>query len=47
MGDGDALHVGDLDPYRSEYEVFKVNEDKNETYGAAMYDPRSGNMLWA
>lgn len=46
MGHGDALHVGDLDPDRSGYEVFKVNEDKNATYGAAMYDPRNGNILW-
>jgi rhamnogalacturonan endolyase len=46
MGHGDALHVGDLDPDRPGYEVFKVNEDTSAAYGAAMYDPHTGTILW-
>lgn len=46
MGHGDALHVGDLNPDRPGLEVFKVNEDRNGKYGAAMYDPQTGEILW-
>ncbi|ULL18099.1 rhamnogalacturonan lyase [Paenibacillus sp. H1-7] len=46
LGHGDALHVGDLDPDRPGLEVFKVNEDKNSPYGAAMWDAADGTVLW-
>ncbi|WP_079909805.1 rhamnogalacturonan lyase [Paenibacillus sp. 32352] len=46
LGHGDALHVGDLDPGRPGLEVFKVNEDKNSPYGAAMWDAATGEVLW-
>ncbi|WP_156043111.1 rhamnogalacturonan lyase [Paenibacillus sp. UNC451MF] len=46
LGHGDALHVGDLDPDRPGLEVFKVDEDKNSPYGAAMWDAATGEVLW-
>jgi rhamnogalacturonan endolyase len=46
LGHGDALHVGDLDPDRPGLEVFKVDEDKNSPYGAAMWDAATGTVLW-
>ncbi|WP_409348136.1 rhamnogalacturonan lyase [Paenibacillus gyeongsangnamensis] len=46
LGHGDALHVGDLDPDRPGYEVFKVNEHKNAPYGAAVWDAKTGEVLW-
>jgi rhamnogalacturonan endolyase len=44
LGHGDALHVGDLDPTRPGYEVFKVLE--NKPYGAAVWDAATGEVLW-
>ncbi|HYO09043.1 MAG TPA: SdrD B-like domain-containing protein [Tepidisphaeraceae bacterium] len=48
---GDAVHVSDLDPTRPGLEVFGIHEnegtyDPNRPYGAAMYDPRTGQTLW-
>jgi rhamnogalacturonan endolyase len=46
---GDALHVGDLDPTRPGLEVFGIHEneeDANTSPGAAMYDARTGVILW-
>ncbi|MFC4098794.1 rhamnogalacturonan lyase [Paenibacillus xanthanilyticus] len=46
LGHGDALHAGDLNPARAGMEVFKVNESTGAAYGAYMYDPSSGAVLW-
>jgi len=48
---GDSLHVGDLDPTRPGLEVFGPHENEGGEYdrwtpGAAMYDARTGKMLW-
>ena len=48
---GDALHVGDLDPARPGLEVFGIHENEEETValktpGMAMYDARTGEILW-
>ncbi len=46
---GDALHVGDLDPSRPGLEVFGVHENEgraNSSPGSAMYDARTGEILW-
>jgi rhamnogalacturonan endolyase len=49
---GDALHVGDLDPGRPGLEVFGIHENEEQTIalktpGAALYDARSGRILWS
>jgi rhamnogalacturonan endolyase len=49
---GDALHVGDLDPARSGLEVFGVHENEEATVkfgtpGTALYDARTGKILWS
>lgn len=46
---GDALHVGDLDPARPGLEVYGVHENEgraNSSPGTAMYDARTGEVLW-
>ncbi len=46
---GDALHVGDLDPGRPGLEVYGVHENEgraNSSPGTAMYDARTGAVLW-
>jgi rhamnogalacturonan endolyase len=49
---GDALHVGDLDPARPGLEVFGIHENEEATVelrtpGLALYDARSGQILWS
>ncbi|MCJ8165940.1 rhamnogalacturonan lyase [Pontibacter sp. E15-1] len=46
---GDALHVTDLDPTRPGLEVFGVHEIEESTTGpgAAVYDARTGEILWS
>ncbi|MBC7913485.1 MAG: rhamnogalacturonan lyase [Pyrinomonadaceae bacterium] len=46
---GDALHVTDLDPSRPGLEVFGVHEieEGTEGPGAALYDARTGKILWS
>jgi rhamnogalacturonan endolyase len=49
---GDAMHVGDLDPSRPGLEVYGVHESEGRTLalntpGMAMYDPRTGEILWS
>lgn len=46
MGHGDAMHMGDLNPDRPGLEVFKVNENTSATYGAYMFDAKTGAILW-
>ena len=49
MRHGDALHVGDLDPDRPGLEVFGIHENEersNSSPGTAMYDARTGEVLW-
>jgi len=48
---GDSLHVGDLDPGRPGLEVFGPHENEGGEYdkwtaGAALYDARTGKILW-
>ena len=48
---GDALHAGDLDPARPGLEVYGIHENEEETValqtpGMAMYDARTGEILW-
>ena len=48
---GDALDAGDLIPSRPGLEVFGVHENEDATAqwggaGAAMYDARTGEMIW-
>ncbi len=47
---GDALHVGDLDPARPGLEVYGIHENEanaqNDRPGTAMYDARTGAILW-
>jgi rhamnogalacturonan endolyase len=49
---GDSLHVGDLDPSHPGLEVFGPHENEGGPYdqwtpGAAIYDARTGKILWA
>lgn len=49
---GDALHVSDLDPARPGLEVFGVHESEGNTIplgtpGSALYDARTGQILWS
>jgi len=49
---GDALHAGDLDPSRPGLEVFGIHENEEATValntpGAALYDARSGQIIWS
>ncbi|MBN2165497.1 MAG: autotransporter-associated beta strand repeat-containing protein [Marinilabiliaceae bacterium] len=44
MGHGDALHVGDLDPYRKGIEVWKCLEN-SPMYGTVLYDGATGEIL--
>lgn len=46
LGHGDAMHVGDLNPNRSGLEVFKVMENTSSPYGAAVWDAKTGQVLW-
>jgi rhamnogalacturonan endolyase len=45
---GDALHVSDLDPSRPGLEVFGIHEIEDNTKGpgAALYDAKTGKILW-
>lgn len=45
---GDALHVSDLDPSRPGLEVFGIHEieEKTQGFGAALYDARTGEILF-
>lgn len=45
---GDAIHVSDLDPEHPGLEVFGVHEIEEGTKGpgAAVYDARTGEILW-
>ena len=45
---GDALHVSDLDPARPGLEVYGIHEIEDGTNGpgTAMYDARTGKILW-
>lgn len=45
---GDAVHVSDLDPSRPGLEVYGIHEIENHTTGpgVAMYDARTGKILW-
>ena len=42
LGHGDAMHVGDFDPYHKGTEVFAANEDKP---GVNLRDGKTGEML--
>lgn len=44
FGHGDALHVGDLDPYRKGTEVFKCIED-SPNWGTSMWDGATGEII--
>lgn len=49
---GDALHVSDLNPNRPGLEVFGVHESEGNTIplgtpGSAMYDAKTGQILWS
>ena len=49
---GDALHAGDLDPARPGLEVFGIHENEEATValntpGLALYDARTGQILWS
>lgn len=46
---GDALHVTDLDPSHPGLEVFGIHEIEEGTKGpgAALYDARTGEILWS
>ncbi|MCW3807120.1 autotransporter-associated beta strand repeat-containing protein [Plebeiibacterium marinum] len=44
MGHGDALHVGDLDPYRKGTEIWRCLEE-NPVFGTALYDGATGEIL--
>lgn len=51
MRHGDALHVSDLDPARPGLEVFGIHENEDDTVklgtpGLAMYDARTGEVIW-
>ncbi len=45
---GDALHVSDLDPSHPGLEVFGIHEIEDNTRGAgaALYDAKTGKILW-
>ncbi|MBD2705468.1 rhamnogalacturonan lyase [Spirosoma sp. BT702] len=49
---GDALHVSDLDPARPGLEVWGIHENEapipgyEKGFGAALYDARTGEILW-
>lgn len=44
LGHGDALHVGDLDPFRKGIEVWKCLEN-SPNYGTVLYDGATGQIL--
>lgn len=44
MGHGDALHVGDLDPFRKGTEIWKCLENSPQ-YGTILYDGATGDIL--
>ncbi|MCA1745077.1 MAG: rhamnogalacturonan lyase [Bacteroidales bacterium] len=44
LGHGDAMHVGDLDPYRKGIEIFKCLEE-SPAWGTVLYDGASGEIL--
>jgi rhamnogalacturonan endolyase len=49
---GDAMHASDLDPTRPGLEVWGIHENERpvpgyeDGYGAAMFDGRTGEILW-
>ena len=44
LGHGDALHVGDLDPFRKGTEIWKCLEN-SPVYGTVLYDGATGEIL--
>lgn len=44
MGHGDALHVGDLDPFRKGIEIWRCLEN-SPMYGTSYYDGATGELL--
>jgi autotransporter-associated beta strand protein len=44
FGHGDALHVGDLDPYRKGTEIFKCLEESPH-WGTTLFDGKTGEIL--
>ncbi|HPR30758.1 MAG TPA: autotransporter-associated beta strand repeat-containing protein, partial [Prolixibacteraceae bacterium] len=44
MGHGDAMHVGDLDPFRKGTEIFKCLEN-SPMWGTILYDGATGEIL--
>ncbi|MFA9388539.1 MAG: autotransporter-associated beta strand repeat-containing protein [Prolixibacteraceae bacterium] len=44
LGHGDALHVGDLDPFRKGTEIFKCLENA-PVYGTVLYDGATGEII--
>ncbi len=46
LGHGDAMHMGDFDIDRPGLEVMKINEYTTAYSNCAMYDARTGEVLW-
>lgn len=46
FGHGDALHVGDFDPFRPGLEVFGVHENRPHPAGINFRDARTGELIW-
>jgi rhamnogalacturonan endolyase len=45
LGHGDAMHVTDIDPNRSGFEVWGIHEG-DSTPGSALLDGRTGSIIW-
>ena len=46
LGHGDAMHLADHDPDRAGLEVFGIHERPRHPNAAAMYDAKTGKVLW-
>ncbi len=46
MGHGDAIHMSDFVPDRPGLEVMKINESSTAYTNCAMFDARTGEVLW-
>ena len=46
LGHGDAMHLADHDPDRPGLEVFGIHERPRHPNAAAMYDGKTGRLLW-
>jgi rhamnogalacturonan endolyase len=49
---GDAIHLSDMDPAHSGFEVFGIHESEEKTValntpGVAMFDAKTGTILWS